>query len=106
MTLECFDVRHEDGVAVLTLKRPAQLNSMIPAFWRELPEIVRGLDADAGARDIVLASTGKHFCAGMDLAVFAGGMGVPSQLETGRQREFLRRLVLHLQDVISSVEQV
>ena len=43
---------------------------MIPEFWSELPEIVRTLDDAGEARAIVISSTGKHFTAGMDLAVF------------------------------------
>ena len=52
------------------------LNTMIPSFWRELPEIVRDIDAGAKARVIVISSTGKHFSAGMDLSVFTGGSGL------------------------------
>jgi enoyl-CoA hydratase len=70
---ECFDVEIDAGVAHLRLKRPEAMNSMIRAFWRELPQIVRDIDDNARARCIVISSTGKHFSAGMDLAVFGGG---------------------------------
>lgn len=103
MTYECFDLSVTSQVAHLVLKRGDAMNTMTPAFWRELPHIVRELDDTSGARAIVLSSTGKHFTAGMDLAVFASGLGVPADLEIGRQREMLRRLVLHLQGAISSV---
>ena len=69
----CFNVIIEDGVAHIQLKRPEAMNSMIREFWNELPVIVRDIDHNARARCIVISSTGKHFSAGMDLAVFGGG---------------------------------
>jgi enoyl-CoA hydratase len=78
MAYICFDVDVVDKVAHLQLKRPEAFNSMVAAFWTELPEIVREIDAVGEARAIVLSSTGKHFTAGMDLAVFgAGGLEEP-----------------------------
>ena len=55
---------------------------MIREFWNELPAIVRDIDDNARARCIVISSTGKHFCAGMDLAVFGGG-GSTSRTRSG-----------------------
>jgi enoyl-CoA hydratase len=73
MAATCFEVEIADKVAHVRLSRPDALNTMTPAFWRELPEIVTGISDDASARVVVLSSTGKHFSAGMDLAVFAAG---------------------------------
>jgi enoyl-CoA hydratase len=73
MGYECFDVEIADQVAHLRLNRGDELNTMVPAFWRELPEIVNRIDAEGSARAIVISSTGKHFSAGMDLSVFTGG---------------------------------
>ena len=75
MTYERFEVTVDDGVAHIVMNRPEAMNSMNRAFWMELPVIVRSLDADGATRAAVLSSTGKHFCAGMDLAVFASGAG-------------------------------
>ena len=69
----CFDVTIEDHVAHIQLKRPEAMNTMVRAFWNELPAIVKDIDHNARARVIVISSTGKHFSAGMDLAVFGGG---------------------------------
>jgi enoyl-CoA hydratase len=71
VTYRCFDVEVEDKVGYLTLCRPEDLNTLVPQFWSELPEIVERLSADGGVRVLVLSSTGRHFTAGMDLAVFA-----------------------------------
>ena len=70
MGYRCFDVDIADGVAHVRLSRGDELNTMVPEFWRELPEIVTGISDDASARVVVISSTGKHFSAGMDLSVF------------------------------------
>jgi enoyl-CoA hydratase/carnithine racemase len=69
---ECFDLALKDGVAHLRMSRPEAMNTMTPAFWRELPALVNELSDAGEARVIVLSSTGRHFTAGMDLAVFQG----------------------------------
>ncbi|MFN7148124.1 MAG: crotonase/enoyl-CoA hydratase family protein [Microthrixaceae bacterium] len=105
---ECFDVSISDKVAHLQLKRPDELNTMTPAFWTELPTIVRELDADSSARVIVISSTGKHFCAGMDLSVFTGGTQLASGggvKEVGRQRAHLWMMVQQLQDSFTALEE-
>lgn len=72
MAWECFDVKREGGIAHVILNRPAAMNAMNLAFWRELPQVVRQLESEGGTRVAVLSSTGKHFTAGMDLSVFSG----------------------------------
>ena len=111
MTHRCFDVNIADNIAHLTLKRGDELNTMVPEFWRELPEIVRDIDAGAKARVIVISSTGKHFSAGMDLSVFtngqsAGTFAAGSKEERGRVRAGLRSSLLELQNSFSILEQV
>ena len=75
MSYESFEVDIRDRIAHVVLSRPAKRNSMNPAFWRELPAIVRDIDDNAKARAIVISSTGPHFSSGMDLASFGGGAG-------------------------------
>ena len=106
MTYTCFDVRVEDKIAHIQLKRPEAFNSMIPEFWDELPRIVESLDESGEARAIVLSSTGKHFTSGMDLAVFTGGGSSrdPSDAETGRRRANFRRDLLRLQETFSCLD--
>jgi enoyl-CoA hydratase len=112
MATTCFEVEESDRVAHVRLCRPDQLNTMIPAFWRELPEVI-GEISDAGrARAIVLSSTGRHFSAGMDLAVFGGaGVGAAAAgveptraAEEGRVRANVRMNILHLQDAFTALE--
>ncbi len=87
MSYESFVVEIADQVAHIQLSRPEKRNSMAPAFWRELPEIVADIDGNARARAIVISSTGPHFSAGMDLASFGGGdAGGASDDEARRAR--------------------
>ena len=71
MGYDCFDVTFDDKVAHIVLNRPEKRNSMNPAFWVELPEIVRDIDDNARARAIVISSTGPHFSSGLDVSAFA-----------------------------------
>jgi enoyl-CoA hydratase len=100
----CFDIQLDDGVATVTMNRGEQLNTMVPAFWEELPALVRELDATGGTRVIVLASTGRHFSAGMDLAVFGERPDGDSKAGPGRLRANMRANVLHLQETFSVLE--
>lgn len=70
MTYQCFDVGVQHHVAHITFSRPAKRNSMIPAFWTELPALIKSLDQSGQVRAIVLSSTGPHFTSGMDVSVF------------------------------------
>ncbi|HUJ02482.1 MAG TPA: crotonase/enoyl-CoA hydratase family protein [Rhizomicrobium sp.] len=107
MTHRCFDVSINDNIAHLTLKRGAEFNTMVPEFWRELPEIVKDIDDHARARVMVISSTGKHFSAGMDLSVFTSAnsaSAVISEEERGRTRANLRTHVLHIQETFNVLE--
>jgi enoyl-CoA hydratase len=104
----CFNVSIEAGVAHIQMNRPDAMNAMNRAFWNELPVIVKDISDNARARCIVISSTGKHFCAGMDLAVFTGDGGTvaggrPSDRENAG--ESFRYHVHHLQDVFSCLDE-
>ena len=107
MTHTCFEVERDGRIAHVRLSRPDELNSMIREFWNELPRIVRELDAAGDVRAIVLSSTGRHFCAGMDLGVFASGdnaLAASSTDEIGRVRARLRQSALMLQESFTAFE--
>lgn len=103
MAYRCFDVEIADRVAHVRLSRPDELNSMVPEFWRELPEIVTRISDRASARVVVISSTGRHFCAGMDLAVFAGGEADP-EAELGRRQARMRSKAKVLQWSFTALE--
>ena len=102
----CFEVTIEAGVAHIRMTRPEAMNTMNKDFWRELPAIVRDIDDNARARCIVISSTGKHFCAGMDLSVFANvGDRDGAPVDRHVAGESFRRHVHHLQDTFSCLDE-
>ena len=102
--LKSLKVELKDHIAHVVLNRPEALNSMNIDFWREFHDVIAQIDAQAEARVIVLSSTGKHFCAGMDLAVFSNPKALPNKGDPARMAENLRRLVLDLQEVFNVLE--
>lgn len=62
----------EDGVATLTLDRPAKHNAITDAMAESLIGHCRALDADPSVRVVLLRGAGtRAFCAGMDLNAIA-----------------------------------
>ena len=59
-------VAHDDGVWVVTLNRPSKRNALDSHTIEELVEFFSAAPR-AGVRAIVLAGSGDHFCAGLDL---------------------------------------
>jgi enoyl-CoA hydratase len=108
MAHECFDVTTTDRVAHLRMIRPERSNSMIPSFWRELPEIVDGLSASGKVRALVISAEGRHFCSGMDLEVFAGNDTLGAEGGAGahrsRRNEAFRSMAMRLQDSFTALE--
>jgi enoyl-CoA hydratase/carnithine racemase len=69
MSNEPFVVASRDarGVVTLTMNRPAAFNALSEGMLSALQTELDAIDADANARVVVLAGTGKAFCAGHDL---------------------------------------
>jgi enoyl-CoA hydratase len=83
MNTEFFAVeRPGPGIAHLRLNRPERMNTMTPAFFPALRDVVSRLNAEGGTRVLVISSSGKHFSAGMALDVFAGSGDLASMLYT------------------------
>ena len=56
-----------DGIATLTLNRPQQMNLLTSDMLGALQSAFDAIARDASVRVVVLAATGKGFCAGHDL---------------------------------------
>ena len=69
MSYESFTLEKEGHVANMKLCRGESFNTMTKKFWIELPEILNEINRDPDLRAVVMSSTGKHFCAGMDLSL-------------------------------------
>lgn len=102
MTYRSFTLEITDKIAHLRLNRPEKLNALDGVFWQELDTILEQLQRDAPARVLVISSSGKHFCAGMDLAVFEQGEAIPE----GRPavRTALHEQILQLQRSFTRLE--
>lgn len=66
-----INVTNDGPVAIVTISRPAQRNSMTLAMWREMAAIFTRLGGDRGIRAIVLAGAGQDFSTGADIGEFA-----------------------------------
>lgn len=58
----------DDGVALLSLNRPEQLNSFNSAMHLEVREALKQVRQSETARVLLLTGEGRGFCAGQDLA--------------------------------------
>lgn len=65
-----------DGVAIVRLNRPQQLNAINEAMQAELRDALGDVAADQAVRAVVLTGAGRGFCAGIDMRDFG-----PSMLE-------------------------
>lgn len=106
---ESFNLEIEENIANIILSRPEQLNSMSRKFWVELPEILEEVNRNSEIRVLIISSTGKHFCAGMDLSAFDNGVAnIPKEKRPDNARigEALYRSAKELQEYISKLEKI
>ncbi|MDH3536209.1 MAG: enoyl-CoA hydratase [Gammaproteobacteria bacterium] len=57
----------DDGIATLTLNRPAQYNALSGELLTELQTALDEIDRDDSVRVVIVAASGKAFCPGHDL---------------------------------------
>jgi enoyl-CoA hydratase/carnithine racemase len=71
-----------DGVATITLNRPAKLNAWTGVMEAELREAMAAAEADAEVRVIVLTGAGRGFCAGADMSLLGSLAAGGSELDS------------------------
>ena len=106
---KCFQVSVSNHVANLVLSRPDELNTMSRDFWVELGDVLEEINRNSDIRVVVMSSTGKHFCAGMDLNAFANGVdNIPEDKKPDDARigEAVYRVAKELQEYISTLEKI
>ena len=106
---KCFELKVDNNVANLVLSRPNELNTMTRDFWVELPEVLDEINRNSEIRAVILSSSGKHFCAGMDLNAFSNGVeNIPDDKKPDHARvgEALYRVAKELQGYISTLEKI
>ena len=104
MQLETLTLAIDAHIATVRLNRPDKANAMNAVMWQDIRRAFDWLDAQPEARVVVLEGEGKHFTAGIDLQMM---MGIAPQIQDacdGRMREALRRIILDMQDTLTSLE--
>jgi len=83
----------EDGIALLTLNRPAKLNALNQALLAELDIALKDIEADPGVRAVILTGAGeKAFVAGADISELASADPVETTNIALRGQATMRRL--------------
>lgn len=67
MTMTTIQTRSAAGIGTITLDQPERHNAFDDHMIGELGEALGAMAADASVRVIVIAASGKSFCAGADL---------------------------------------
>lgn len=86
---EAIQLTREGPVALLTLNRPAALNSMGLDDVKTMLARLRGLADDSSVRALVITGAGRGFCAGWQLDGEAGVPGLPDESLGVRQSHLM-----------------
>ena len=92
MAFETILFDKSEGIATITLNRPARLNAWTPIMGAELLDAFRDADRDRSVRVVIFTGAGRAFCSGADMDFFAdqvkagggasaGGGGGPARAE-------------------------
>lgn len=97
MDYQTLDYRVDDGLLLLTLNRPDNLNAFTVEMADELVDAYARASNDDRVRAIVVTGAGKAFCAGMDLAVGGNVFGLDESQAPGLSdlRERLEHPAIH-----------
>ncbi len=103
-TLSTIALSLDQGIAEIRLNRPDKSNAMNDAMWQEIRLAFDWVDHTPEARVAILSGAGRNFCAGIDLAMLGSIQQRIAHPDGARSREALHRLILDLQDCLSSLE--
>ncbi len=100
---ETLSVTMDQKVALVELNRPDKMNSINAAMWQELEDCFLWANQEPQVRAIVLAGKGRHFCSGIDLAMF-GDLLKDASASEARRAEQLRLIIKRLQGNLTAIE--
>ncbi|MEO6092706.1 MAG: crotonase/enoyl-CoA hydratase family protein [Novosphingobium sp.] len=80
MSYDTLRYELDEGLAVITLCRPAQLNAFTVEMADELVAAYQRASNDDAVQAVVVTGEGKAFCAGMDLSVEGNVFGLDESL--------------------------
>lgn len=104
MQYDTLAVSLSEGIAQIELNRPDKANSLSERMWFELKAACEWLDETPAARVGILSGRGRHFCAGIDLAMLTALQAEAGTLPPGHRSEHLRRRIAELQACVSALE--
>ena len=104
MSPTAFKFKIDKGIAILTLDTPQTHNALARAFWSEIKDVFAHIAVNDTVRVVVIKAEGKHFSSGIDKAMLSSLFADRPELEEGRRRDVLRRMVLDLQESINVLE--
>ena len=68
MPYETIIVEKRDGVAIVTLNRPAKLNAVNLEMRLEILDVLGEMEVDEDIRVVIFTGAGRAFCAGADIS--------------------------------------
>jgi enoyl-CoA hydratase/carnithine racemase len=77
----------EGGLVSVTLDHPGKLNAMSRSMWRGLKGVFQDIQADAGARCVLIRGATGNFCAGGDIAEYPAFRFSPESLRAFHEDE-------------------
>lgn len=83
MSFSAIDYKVQDGIGILTLNRPEQLNALDIPMRTELGEIVPEIARDESVKVLIFTGAGRAFSAGGDLKALSEGK---RPMVSGRER--------------------
>jgi enoyl-CoA hydratase len=104
MQLETLKITIDGPVATVSLNRPDKANAINATMWQDIRKAFEWVDATPAIRVAILQGEGRYFTAGIDLQMMAGMNQQIANDCDGRAREAMRRVILDLQDTLTSLE--
>jgi len=91
-SIEGLDITIKDGIRTIRLNRPEKFNAITRDMYQGITKALRESNDDPNTRIVVLAATGKFYCAGNDLSNFTEGITDPIKMSKDA-RDFLLEYV-------------
>jgi enoyl-CoA hydratase len=99
-----FDIVVEEPIAILYLNKPEKRNAMEWSFWKDLPDVIKEINANPKIRAFVIAGRGKSFSTGLDLDEFFTRFKDIFQGQVADEREKLYNLILTMQQGMNEIQ--
>lgn len=93
----------DNGIAVVELNRPEQLNSLDVDMIQGLEDAFARIHQDDSIRVAILTGAGKAFCAGLDLKSLSQGGEVVNGHNKGQETVFIRAITDCSKPVIGAI---